>query len=175
MADNDMLFEKLMLDYTTNQIKENKQNFMVNPDLFDELGVKRGLRDKNGKGVLAGITNVSMIKSREKREDGSESPVDGQLYYRGYNVYDLAKDVTMDGDFEFERISYLLLFGKLPTSEELAVYKDILVKNRRLPSNFVRDVIMKAPSKDLMNSLTKSVLTLASYDSNSNDLSLENV
>ena len=140
MADNDMLFEKLMLDYTTNQIKENKQNFMVNPDLFDELGVKRGLRDKNGKGVLAGITNVSMIKSREKREDGSEAPVDGQLYYRGYNVYDLAKDVTMDGDFEFERISYLL-----------------------------------APSKDLMNSLTKSVLTLASYDSNSNDLSLENV
>lgn len=167
-------FEKMMSEYSTRYSKVCVENNQIDASLFEEYGVKRGLRDKNGKGVLSGITNISLIKASETK-DGRIIPCDGQLYYRGYNIFDLTKGIRNDNRFGFEEIAYLLLFGNLPTREELIEFNKILAKNRRLPTNFVRDVIMKAPSKDIMNSLTKSVLTLSSYDEKITDNTLENV
>ncbi len=172
MQDN---FEKMMGDFTHKYKDICVENNSIDGKLFAEYGVKRGLRDKNGKGVLSGITNISLIKATEPQEDGSVKPCDGQLFYRGYNIYDLTNGFRKEKRFGFEETAYLLLFGNLPTKKELDEFTDVLAKNRRLPTNFVRDVIMKAPSKDIMNSLTKSVLTLASYDDKVSDLSLENV
>jgi citrate synthase len=149
-------------------------NNAIDPDLFDEYGVKRGLRDKNGKGVLSGLTNISLIKSSEEI-DGKSVPCDGQLYYRGYNIFDLVRGFQSENRFGFDECAYLLLFGDLPTANELMEFKKTLGYSMTLPTNFVRDVIMKAPSHDIMNSLTKSVLTLASYDESVTDMSLDNV
>ncbi len=132
-------------------------NNAIDAGLFDEYGVKRGLRDKNGKGVLSGLTNISLIKSSEE-VDGKTVPCEGQLYYRGYNIYDLVRGFQNDGRYGFDECAYLLLFGKLPDVEELGDFKRILAYSMTLPTNFVRDVIMKASSGDIMNSLTKSVL-----------------
>ena len=148
-------------------------NDAIDPNLFDEFGVKRGLRDKDGNGVLAGITNISRIDAFEMR-DGVKTPCDGKLWYRGYNVYDLIRGLR-GKRYGFEEVAYLLLLGDLPNEQQLHEFTDCLTKCRALPSNFVRDVIMKAPSKDLMNSLTRSVLTLASYDPKVSDLSIPNV
>ena len=145
----------------------------VRVGLYDELGVKRGLRDKNGKGVLTGVTNISEIIASDI-VDGKVVPCDGQLWYRGYNVMDLVKDFGFKR-FGFEEITYLLLFGDLPNADQLKEFKDILGSLRTLPKNFTRDIIMKAPSQDIMNSMTKSVLTLAAYDGNVSDLSIPNV
>ena len=145
----------------------------IDASLFEEYGVKRGLRDKNGKGVLAGITKISRIDSF-KEENGVQVPCEGQLWYRGYNVIDLVKGFNFKR-YGFEEIAYLLLFGDLPNASQLAEFKKILGESRTLPTNFTRDVIMKAPSKDIMNSMTKSVLTLAAYDDNVSDTSVENV
>ena len=141
--------------------------------LFDEYGVQRGLRDKNGNGVVAGLTNISRIDAF-KLVDGKKVPCEGKLWYRGYDCIELVKGFN-GKRFGFEEIAYLLLFGKLPDEMQLSQFQEVLAENRTLPTNFTRDVIMKAPSKDIMNSLTKSVLTLASYDPNSNDTSVENV
>lgn len=168
-------FDKMMDEYAGRYRGICIENNSIDGKLFDEFGVKRGLRDKSGKGVLSGITNISLIKSNEKQDDGRVIPCDGQLFYRGYNIYDLTKGFREDHRFGFEETAYLLLFGDLPTKEELLEFSGILAKNRRLPTNFVRDVIMKAPSRDIMNSLTKSVLTLSSYDDKVTDNSLENV
>jgi len=139
-----------------------RTNDAIDEELFKKYGVNRGLRDINGKGVLTGLTNISRIISfREK--DGVSTPVDGELWYRGYRVNSLIKDIK-PGEFGFERIAYLLLFGKKPTDEEFEEFFKILGESRTLPTNFTRDVIMKAPSKDIMNSMTKGILTLASYD-----------
>ena len=148
-------------------------NDAIDPNLFDEFGVKRGLRDKDGNGVLAGITNISRIDAFEMR-DGVKTPCDGKLWYRGYNVYDLIRGLR-GKRYGFEEVAYLLLLGDLPNEQQLHEFTDCLTKCRALPSIFVRDVIMKAPSKDLMNSLTRSVLTLASYDPKVSDLSIPNV
>ncbi len=141
--------------------------------LFDEYGVQRGLRDKNGNGVVAGLTNISRIDAF-KMADGKKVPCEGKLWYRGYDCIELVKGFN-GKRFGFEEIAYLLLFGELPDEMQLSQFQEVLAENRTLPTNFTRDVIMKAPSKDIMNSLTKSVLTLASYDPNSNDTSVENV
>ena len=146
-------------------------NDKIDPALFDQYGVKRGLRDKDGKGVLAGITNISRIDAFEER-DGKKTPCEGKLWYRGYNVYDLIKGLR-GKRYGFEEAAYLLLLGDLPTAEQLKTFNETLVKCRDLPTNFIRDVIMKAPTKDLMNSLTRSVLTLASYDDSVGDNSLQ--
>lgn len=151
-----------------------KKNDSVEKELFTEYGVKRGLRDLNGKGVVTGITNISRIESSEMI-DGKSVPAPGKLYYRGYKIEELVKGFMGEGRYGFEEVAYLLLFGKLPNEEELKEFNMVLAAGRRLPTNFVRDVIMKAPSSDIMNSLTKSVLTLASYDKNVSDTSLENV
>lgn len=146
------------------------KNDTISDDLFNEYGVNRGLRDLNGKGVLTGLTNISKIVSF-KNVDGERVPCDGELWYRGYNIKTLVKNVK-DRGFGFESTAYLLLFGELPSDEELKEFSGILGRCRNLPTNFTRDVIMKAPSKDIMNSMTRSILTLASYDdyTNLNDI-----
>ena len=149
------------------------ENGKINGELYEEFGVKRGLRDKNGKGVLAGLTTISDIVAFEETPEG-RIPCDGRLSYRGINVIDLIKG-RENNHFGFEEATYLLLFGKLPTKKELKEFTEVLATLRTLPTNFNRDVIMKAPSKDIMNSLTKSVLTLAAYDEKASDLSISNV
>ena len=131
-------------------------------DLYREFGVKAGLRDENGKGVLAGLTNISDIRAFQY-VNGVKKPADGQLLYRGYDVKDLIRG-SSGSRFAFEEAAYLLLFGELPTQEKLEEFCRVLGECRTMPTNFTRDVIMKAPSKDIMNSMTRSVLTLASYD-----------
>lgn len=150
------------------------ENDTVEQNLFAEYGVKRGLRDINGKGVLTGITNISRVESTQKI-DGKSVPCPGRLFYRGYNIKDLVNGFISEDRFGFEEIAYLLLFGKLPKKDEIEDFNKMLSAQRKLPTNFVRDVIMKAPSADIMNSLTKSILTLASYDKNASDTSVENV
>ncbi|MGN1479325.1 MAG: citrate/2-methylcitrate synthase [Acutalibacteraceae bacterium] len=147
---------------------------MIDPKLYTEHKVNRGLRDLNGKGVLTGLTEISEICSR-KVVDGVEVPCDGELYYRGYNIIDLVKDFIGDNRFGFEETTYILLFGRLPDAQELEQFKKILFDYRSLPNSFIRDVIMKAPSSDMMNSLARSVLTLYSYDNNPDDTSIPNV
>ena len=150
-----------------------RDNGYIDVDLYDEYGVKRGLRDKNGKGVLAGLTTISeIIAFREV--DGERIPCAGKLSYRGINVIDLISG-RGDNRFGFEEATYLLLFGKLPTKAELDEFTQVLACMRSLPTNFTRDIIMKAPTKDIMNSLTRSVLALAAYDENASDISVENV
>ena len=160
--------------FAENKAKVCKNNDGVDRELFTEYGVKRGLRDLNGKGVLTGITNISRVESSEI-VNGKSVPCEGKLYFRGYKIQDLVKGFMDDKRFGFEEVAYLLLFGELPNEDELNEFKEMLAYSRRLPTNFVRDVIMKAPSEDIMNSLTRSVLTLASYDKNVSDTSLENV
>ena len=147
---------------------------IIDTELYTKLDVKRGLRDLNGKGVLAGLTNISDVHAKEII-NGKEVPVAGQLYYRGYNVEDLVKGFTSDNRFGYEEMTYLLLYGKLPSASELEEFKRILFGYRSLPTNFVRDIIMKAPSRDMMNTLARSVLTLYSYDDYEDDTSLPNV
>lgn len=145
----------------------------IDTQLFDEYGVQRGLRDKNGNGVVAGLTHISRIESF-KLENGEKVPCEGKLWYRGYDCIELVRGFK-NKRFGFEEVAYLLLFGELPTEEQLDDFREILAAHRTLPTNFTRDVIMKAPSSDIMNSLTRSVLTLASYDKNCCDTSIENV
>ena len=145
-----------------------EENSKMDVALYGKYDVKRGLRDINGKGVLAGLTQVSNIVS-SKTIDGKSVPCDGELYYRGINIKDLTNGFLKENRFGFEETTYLLLFGVLPTEEQLKDFCKILGNQRSLPRNFVRDVIMKAPSKDMMNTLSRSVLTLYSYDSNPED------
>lgn len=150
------------------------QNGSIDPELYQTYGVKRGLRDKKGRGVLAGLTNISEIQS-SMEIDGETVPCEGRLFYRGYDINDLVGAEAREHRFGFEEVAYLLLFGELPTQEELSRFQRTLADSRTLPTNFVRDVIMKAPSRDMMNSLSRSVLTLASYDDQMSDVSLANV
>lgn len=150
------------------------QNSKMDPQLYNIHEVKRGLRDLNGKGVMAGLTQISNIVSSIE-EGGKSVPVDGELYYRGIDIHKLCDGFLNEGRFGFEEITYLLLFGKLPTDTELSSFIEMLTQQRSLPRNFVRDVIMKAPSHDMMNTLSKSVLTLYAYDKNPEDVSLANV
>ncbi len=138
------------------------KNDAIEDELYSKYGVNRGLRDINGKGVLTGLTTISEIISF-KDIDGKKTPCDGELWYRGYNIKDLAKMGGADG-FTFEKAAYLLIFGEMPNIKQEQEFKKTLGECRSLPSNFTRDVIMKAPSKDIMNSMTRSILTLASYD-----------
>ena len=161
-------------NYTVQYGEVCKENNRIDIDLYDQYGVKRGLRDKNGEGVLAGLTNISWIKSQEMI-DGKRVPCEGRLLYRGYDIIDLVRGFEYSSRYGFEEIAYLLLFGDLPDKGQLKEFKEKLAMMRTLPTNFTRDVIMKASSKDIMSSLTKSVLTLASYDKQAADLSIHNV
>ena len=165
--------------YETNK-KLNKMsdkvisNSVIDKDLYPKFDVKRGLRDIDGKGVRTGLTYISEI-IQNKVVDGKTVPAEGQLYYRGYNVEDLVAGFSADNRFGFEETAYLLIFGEMPNAKELEDFKNILGSYRTLPTNFVRDVVMKAPSDDMMNTLARSVLTLYCYDSNPNDVSIDNV
>lgn len=149
-------------------------NSMIDTSLYSKYNVKRGLRDLDGKGVLTGLTDISTI-IQNKEVDGKLVPCDGELYYRGYNVNDIVGGILEDDRFGFEEVVYLLLFGEMPNVAQLTDFKELLVKYRTLPQNFVRDVILKAPSEDMMNSIARSVLTLFCYDDNPNDTSVDNV
>ena len=148
-------------NYSSEKLSLCRLNDTIPDSDFTKYGVYRGLRDNNGKGVLTGLTKISKIVSF-KEEDGKRIPCDGELWYRGYNVNSLIK--KFGKDFGFETTAYLLLFGELPNENELTAFKDVLNESCKLPVNFTRDVIMKAPTADIMNSMTKSILTLASYD-----------
>ena len=151
-----------------------KDHCTLDLSLYGKYDVKRGLRDVNGKGVLAGLTQVSNVCAT-KVVDGKEVPCAGKLSYRGYDIKDLTRGFIEDDRFGFEETTYLLMFGKLPTAQELQDFTKLLANQRSLPTNFVRDVIMKAPSKDIMNALSRSVLTLYCYDKNPDDIALPNV
>lgn len=150
------------------------KNGCIDQELYTKYDVKRGLRDINGKGVLAGLTEISEIIS-SKTVDGKSAPCDGELYYRGYNINDLVTGFTRDKRFGFEEITYLLLFGELPSKKQLDDFSRLLSDYRQLPTTFVRDIIMKSPSNDIMNGLARGVLTLYSYDDMPNDISIPNV
>lgn len=134
----------------------------------------RGLRDVNGKGVLAGLTDISTITS-SKEVDGKMVPCDGELRYRGYDIHDLVDGFVAEQRFGYEEVAYLLIFGRLPQKQELQEFQNLLGSYRTLPTNFVRDVIMKAPGKDMMNTLQRGVLTLYGYDDMADDISIPNV
>lgn len=154
--------------------KMNEEADIIATELFTRYDVKRGLRDLNGRGVLAGLTRISDVRAN-RIVDGVQIPIHGDLFYRGYNVKDLVAGFTKDNRFGFEEVTYLLLFDKLPTEKELNDFRDLLSFYRNLPTSFVRDIIMKAPSSDMMNTLARSVLTLYSYDDRADDTSLPNV
>ncbi len=153
----------------------SNSNNNIKPEMYSEYNVKRGLRDLDGNGVVTGLTEISQIKAKEKGAEGKDVPCEGELYFRGYNVRELVNGFFKFGRFGFEETIYLLLFSELPTSYELKEFKKLLEEYRRLPKSFVRDMILKAPSKDMMNILSRSVLALYSYDNNPDDTSVENV
>ncbi len=165
--------EEQLANYAAQKKALCVENDTISDSLFQEYGVNRGLRDVNGKGVLTGLTNISKIVSFKDDENGNTVPCDGELWYRGYNVKTLINSIGKD-EFGFEEATYLLLFGSLPDKQELKEFCQVLGESRTLPTNFTRDVIMKAPSKDIMNSMTRSILTLAAYDPETSVQTIEN-
>lgn len=146
----------------------------IDPELYDKYEVRRGLRYKSGRGVLTGLTEIGEVKSYTI-DDGEMIPCEGKLYYHGYDIEQLVEGFTKDNRFGFEETVYILLFGKQPNTKELEEFSALLAEYRTLPIGFVRDIIMKAPSGDMMNTLARSVLTLYSYDERSDDTDIENV
>ena len=149
-------------------------NDPINPDLYEKYDVKRGLRNANGTGVLVGLTRIGDVVGYEIGANGEKIPVPGRLMYRGYDVVDLVKDAESHDDYCYEQCAYLLLMGELPTKEELQNFRDFLGSVRSLPPNFTEDMIMKAPSQDIMNKLARGVLASYSYDENPEDRSVPN-
>ncbi len=153
----------------------SRKNGLIDSSLYKKYDVKRGLRDLSGKGVLAGLTEISEVVATKQNEKGEIVPSKGNLFYRGMNVKELVRGLVKEGRFGFEETIYLLLFGELPTVKQLKEFETLMAKYRSLPTSFVRDIIMKAPSQDMMNTLARSVLTLYSYDDKADDISLPNV
>ena len=168
-----MMNEKNVKEYSKSITPICEKNDRIAPRLYDEYGVNLGLRDENGKGVLTGLTGISKIVS-SKVIDGKRVPCEGELWYRGYRIEELIAGLGND-EYGYEKITYLLLMGSLPSKEELEEFRQVIGQCRSLPTNFTRDVIMKAPTDDIMNSMTRSILTLASYDKDAKDISLPNV
>ena len=149
------------------------KNHRIDPDLYSKYDVKRGLRDKNGKGVLTGLTEVSDVCAH-KIVDGERVPIDGELYYQGVNVNDII--AGLEGRrFGFEETIYLLLFGKFPNAEEMEMFLNVMAEFQTLGNRFVRDVVMKASNQNIMNAMQRCVLTLYSYDSNPDEITPQNV
>ncbi len=151
------------------------RNNAIVPEMYAQYHVNRGLRDMNGNGVVTGLTEVSHIQAKTRNESGDIVPCQGQLYYRGINVRDLVDGFWNDDRFGFEETAYLLLFSELPNAGELAAFRRELAESRTLPPSFVRDMILKAPGKDMMNILSRCVLALYAYDENPDDISTANV
>ncbi len=167
-----MNLETKMNNYVLKQQEVCRRNDMIAPRLFEEYGVNLGLRDEKGNGVLTGLTNISKIVS-SKIENGQKVECDGQLWYRGYRVEDLIQSMA-DDEMGFEKMAYLLLLGELPDEEAYREFREIIGECRQLPSNFTRDIIMKKPGADIMNSMTRSILNLASYDDRAMDTGIAN-
>lgn len=163
-----MMNEKNVKEYSESITPICEKNDRIAPRLYDEYGVNLGLRDENGKGVLTGLTGISKIVS-SKVIDGKRVPCEGELWYRGYRIEELIAGLGND-EYGYEKIAYLLLMGSLPSKEELEEFRQVIGQCRSLPTNFTRDVIMKAPTDDIMNSMTRSILTLASYDKDAKDI-----
>ena len=169
------LFSKSVSSKIKSLSKLAARSDFIGEHLYRKYDVKRGLRDVNGDGVLAGLTEISDIVSFSRDENGQKQPCKGELYYRGINIEDIVKGFVRENRFGFEETAYLLLFGQLPDAPELEAFTAILSGFRTLPKGFVRDIIMKAPSADMMNVLARSVLTLYSYDKHPDDISIPNV
>lgn len=161
-----------MNDYMARQEEVCRRNDVIAARLYEEYGVNLGLRDEKGNGVLTGLTKISKIVS-SKNEGGQKIPCDGELWYRGYKVEDLIRSLD-EQELGFEKIAYLLLMGELPSKSDYQEFYQLIGENRALPSNFTRDVIMKKPGSDIMNTMTRSILTLASYDDMAKDTSIQN-
>ena len=151
------------------------ENAAIDPELYTKFEVNRGLRDLNGNGVLTGLTEISEITAFKFSESGEKIAIDGELYFRGINVEELVSGFINEKRSGFEETTYLLIFGNLPNKKELEEFKELLASYRTLPTSFVRDIILKAPSGDMMNTLARGVLTLHSYDTKANDISIPNV
>ena len=162
----------LVNEYAKQKETVCRSNDSIAPCLYDEYGVNQGLRDEKGNGVLAGLTNISKIVS-SKNIGGKKVPCDGELWYRGYRVEELINGLKSD-ELGFEKVAYLILMGEMPSEKDRKEFEELIGQCRSLPTNFTRDVIMKAPTADIMSSMTKSILTLASYDKNAKDTSVSN-
>ena len=161
-----------MNNYIARQEEICRKNDLISPRLYEEYGVNLGLRDENGNGVLTGLTKISKIVS-SKIQNGQKLPCDGELWYRGYRVEELIQRLD-DTELGFEKIAYLLLMGDMPQQDEYEEFVQMIADYRALPSNFTRDVIMKKAGADIMNTMTRSILTLASYDDRAMDTSVSN-
>jgi citrate synthase len=151
-----------------------KTNNKINADFYSRYDVKKGLRNSNGTGVLVGLTEIGEVHGYVM-DEGEKVPDEGRLTYRGINIYDIVRGFQEDNRHGFEEVCYLLLFGKLPDAENLDKFSKLLAQYRILPEGFMRDMILKAPSKDIMNKLARSVLAYYSYDSNPDDIRIKNV
>lgn len=162
---------ELIERYAQNHIDILNRNDYINPSLYEEYRVKRGLRDVGGEGVLAGLTHISQIVSM-KAVDGRKQPCSGELWYRGYRINELIEN--LGDELGFEKIAYLLIMGEFPDDSELAEFKDVLGEARTLPPYFTRDIIMKAPTGDIMKSMMRSILAYSYYDNNALDTGIGN-
>lgn len=151
-----------------------ERNDPINPDLYQKYDVKRGLRNANGTGVLVGLTRVGDVVGYDVGPNGEKVPVPGRLLYRGYDVVDLIHDAEKNDDYCYEQCAYLLLFGELPTKTQLEEFRGFIGQSRVLPPNFTEDMIMKAPSQDIMNKLARGVLASYSYDADPENRSVAN-
>ena len=166
---SDLKFDQILDEY----VRFCNDSGKIDLNLYEEYNVKRGLRDSNGRGVLTGLTEVSDVMGFSV-VDGHRVPIPGELYFQGYEVQQLVQGFR-NSQYGFEETTYLLLFGDLPSQEQLDCFKEVLGELRQLPESFNRDVIMKAPSRDMMNVLQKCVLTLYTYDPDPNNLDIKNV
>lgn len=167
-------FKNEQQSFINEMCKKLYKNNEIDSSYYQKYDVKRGLRNSNGTGVLVGLTQIGDVQGYEV-ENGVKIPVDGKLLYRGIDVEDIVKACLKEERYGYEETSYLLLFGELPNKEQLKMYNQILGENRDVPNNFTKDMILTAPSKNIMNKLARSVLALYSYDPNPDDISIENV
>ncbi|MEG0157265.1 MAG: citrate/2-methylcitrate synthase, partial [Anaerovoracaceae bacterium] len=163
---------KTYLDSMSKKLEERDN---INSELYPKYNVKRGLRNANGTGVVVGLTRIGEVVGYETDEEKRKIPVEGRLYYRGYEISDLVKSYIKEDRFGFEEVTYLLLFGELPTTKQLEEFKRLIAEKRGLPVGFARDMILTAPSRNIMNKLARSVLALYCYDENPDDTSVANV
>ena len=165
----------LVQDFLDNSANIVKDNDKIDPDLYIQNNVKRGLRNSNGTGVVVGLTKIGGVRGYDVDDDGNKIPIEGQLFYRGYSIEDIVNNCIKENRFGFEEITFLLIFGSLPSKTELEAFKKVLGSRRELPQGFARDMILTAPSNNIMNKLARSVLALYCYDSNPDDTSVSNV
>ncbi len=162
------------LDFLSDRLlKEVEKNTYIDPALYDQYSVKRGLRNANGTGVLVGITKVASVDGYEIR-DGQKIAIEGKLFYRGISVEDMVHNFQKENRFGFEETIFLLLFGSLPSKKDLDAFEDILREKREFSNDFTQDVLLKLPSKNVMNKLQRAILSMYSYDDNAEDMTLEN-